>query len=119
MLVVKLNVYHLHNNGNVLKQVSFAKYLGVCIDQRLTWQTHTIDYVLRRVRGKVYSINCLNPPPTVKKLLYQGYILPIINYCDVVWAPTTVKQTRRLEGFHSNCIYFCTDLSISRYILTE
>ena len=67
----------------------------VYIDQYLTWQNH-IDYVLRRVRGKVYSINRLNPPPTVKKLLYQVYILPILDYCDVVWAPTNAKQNRRL-----------------------
>ena len=33
-------------NGNVLKQVSSTKYLGVYIDQHLTWQTH-IDYILR------------------------------------------------------------------------
>ena len=82
-------------NGSVLKQVPSTKYLGVYIDQHLTWQSH-IDCILRRVRGKVYSINRINPPPMVRKLLYQGYVLPIFDYCDVVWAPTTVKQTRRL-----------------------
>ena len=80
-------------NGNVLKQVPSAKYLGVYIDQHLTWQSH-ICHILRRVRGKVYSINRINPPPMVRKLLYQGYVLPIFDYCDVVWAPTTAKQTR-------------------------
>ena len=105
-------------NGSVLKQVSSNKYLGVYIDQHQTWQTH-IDYILRRVRGKVYSINCLNPPPAVRKLLYQGYILPVFDYCDVVWAPTTAKQTRRLERFHSKYTSFCTDSFISRYSLTE
>ena len=105
-------------NGNVLKQVPSAKYLGVYIDQHLTWQSH-IDYILRRVRAKVYSINRINPPPMVRKLLYQGYVLPIFDYCDVVWAPTTAKQTRRLERFHSKYTAFCTDLSISKYSLTE
>ena len=109
---------HLSLNGNVLKQVPSAKYLGVYIDQHLTWQSH-IDYVLRRVRGKVYSINRINPPPMVRKLLYQGYVLPIFDYSDVVWAPTTAKQTRRLERFHSKYATFCTDLSISKYSLTE
>ena len=33
-------------NGNVLKQVPSAKYLGVYIDQHLTLQSH-IDYILR------------------------------------------------------------------------
>ena len=55
----------------------------------------------------------------VRKLLYLGYILPIFDYCDVVWAPTTAKQTRRLERFHFKYTTFCTDLSISKYSLTE
>ena len=38
--------------GSLLKQVSSTKYLGVCIDQYLTWQNH-IDYVLKTVRGKI------------------------------------------------------------------
>ena len=105
-------------NGSVLKQVSSTKYLGVYIDQHLTWQTH-IDYILRLARGKVYSINRLNPPPAVRKLLYQGYILPVFDYCDVVWAPTTAKQTSQLERFHSKYTSFCTDSFISRYSLTE
>ena len=53
---------------SLLRQVSSTKYLGVCIDSHLTWQNH-IDYVMKRVRGKMYSINCLNPPPAVRKLL--------------------------------------------------
>ena len=36
-----------------------------------------------------------------------------------MWAPTTAKQTRRLERFHSKYTTFCTDLSISKYSLTE
>ena len=36
-----------------------------------------------------------------------------------MWAPTVAKQTRRLERFHSKYTTFCTDLSISKYSLTE
>ena len=46
-------------NGDVLKQVLSTKYLGLCIDQYSTWQNH-IDYALKRMRGKIYSINRLN-----------------------------------------------------------
>ena len=105
-------------NGSLLKQVSSTKYLGVRIDHHLTWQNH-IDYILKRVRGKIYSINRLNPPLTVKKLLYQVYILPIFDYCDVVWAPTNANQTRHLERLHSKHTSSYTDSSISGYSLTE
>ena len=64
------------------------------------------------LRGKIYSIDRLNPPPTVRKLLYQVYILLILDYCDVMWAPTNANQTRRLERLHSKYTS-CTDSSIS------
>ena len=35
-------------------------YLGVYIDQHLTWHHH-VEYILHRVCGKLYSINCLKP----------------------------------------------------------
>ena len=58
--------------------------------------------VLRRVRGKLYSINRLKAlTPTVMKLLYQAHVLPIIDYCDVVWVPTNVGHLKRLERLHS------------------
>ena len=61
-------------HDSILKQVSSAKYLGVFIDQHLTWRSH-IDYVLRRVRGKIYSINHI-----ILILQLQNYDIKI-NFC--------------------------------------
>ena len=92
---------HLSLDSLPLQQVSTVRYLGVYIDQHLTWHQH-VEYVLRRVRGKLYSINRLKPlTPTVLKLLYQAHVLPIIDYCDVVWVPTNVGHLKRLERLHS------------------
>ena len=53
---------HLMLNGDVLRQVSTTKYiyLGVHIDQHLTWNTH-ITYMLNinRIRSELYCINRL------------------------------------------------------------
>ena len=92
---------HLSLDSLPLQQVSTVRYLGVYIDQHLTWHQH-VEYVLRRVRGKLYSINRLKPlTPTVLKLLYQAHVLPIIDYCDVVWVPINVGHLKRLERLHS------------------
>jgi len=65
--------------------------------------------------------NVINSPnfSHSKLLLFTVYILPILDYCDVVWTPTNVNQTRRLERFHSKYTSSCTDSSISRYSLIE
>ena len=68
------------------------------------------------MRRKIYSINRLNPPSSVKTLIYQVYLLPILDYCDIVWTPT--KQTKCLERLHSKYTS-CSDSFISRYSLTE
>jgi len=73
-------------------------------------------HFLRKVRGKIYSINCLKTPLAVRKLLYQVYLLPILEYCDVVWQPTNTNQTRHLERSY---ISLCTDASISSQSLVE
>jgi len=66
-------------NNVPLKQVSTVRYLGVYIDQHLTWHNH-VEYVLQRVRGKLYSLNRLKPlTPTVMKLLCISG--PCLTYC--------------------------------------
>ena len=47
------------------------------------------------------------------------YILPIFDYCDVVWALTDVYWTRCLERLYSKYISTCLDSPISRYSLVE
>ena len=34
-------------------------------------------------------------------MLYQAYILPVLDYCDTVWLPSNSSSTRRLERLHS------------------
>jgi len=71
---------NLFFNDIALQQVSTVKYLGVYIDQNLTWKCH-VEYVLCRVRGKLCSMNRLRPlTDNVMKILY---IRHIIDYCDV------------------------------------
>ena len=61
-------------NGAALKQVYTTKYLGVYIDQHLTWDT-PVNYILKRVRGKLYALNCLKPvSPKLFHLLYKVFV---------------------------------------------
>ena len=92
---------NLFLNDSALKQVSVTKYLGVYFDQHLTWDCH-VNYVLKRVRGKLCMINRLRPvAPKVLQLLYQAFVLQIFDYCDAVWLPSNVHCICRLERIHS------------------
>ena len=75
---------NLSLNNVPLKQVSPVRYLGVYIDQHLTWHNH-VEYVLRRVRGKLYTWNRLKPlTPTVMTLLYQAHVLLPVLLCSIL-----------------------------------
>ena len=52
--------------------------------------------------------------------LYRVFVLPILDYCDVVWTPTPVQNFKRLERIHSkfNCIPSSTDF-LTCVTLTE
>ena len=54
------NCLNLFLNNSALKQVSCTKYLGVFFDHHLTWESH-FNYVLQRVRRKLYVINRSRP----------------------------------------------------------
>ena len=49
--------------GRPLPQVTSMKYLGVIIDQHLTWQYH-IEYILKKIRFKLYGLHRLKPLAT-------------------------------------------------------
>ena len=77
------------------------KYLGLYyIDNHLTWNDHGY-YVLKRMRAKLASIARLGPLlPRATALIYKVYLIPVTDYCDVVWEPST-KIAIKLDHLHS------------------
>ena len=71
----------------VLERVSSTKFLGVLIDENLTWKSHIALVsnkigknigVIRRIRHLVARKILIN--------LYYTMIYPYISYCNMVWA---------------------------------
>ena len=60
-----------------------------------------MDYVLSKVRCKLFVINRVKSASQALQLLYQAYIVPIIDYCNTVWSPSNSTDTRHLERLHS------------------
>jgi len=54
------------------------------------------------------------------KILCQAHILPIIDYCDVVWVPTNSCHLKRFERVHSRFVSSIdTSCSVFKLTLTE
>ena len=43
-------------------------------------------------------------PPAVLCVLYSAFVMPLFDYCDVIWSPSTAKQTCLVERIHSKFV---------------
>ena len=75
--------------GKTLKQVHSTSFLGVHIDDKLTWKKH-IEHVNIKVCKSIGILkklcNTLSKSSLIK--LYKCLVLPHINYCNIVWGAT-------------------------------
>ena len=82
----------LYLDNHIITKVETSKYLGVTLDSNLTWTSHVDKLhigVLRRIRPFLDI--------STAKLVYSTTILPILDYCDVVWDNCNVTSTQKLQ----------------------
>jgi len=65
-------------------------YLGVLINSTLSWNLHICN-MISRVRSRLASIIRFGSlPSAVLCVLYLALLMPLFDYCGVIWTP---KQT--------------------------
>ena len=86
----------LNLNNTTLHQVSALKFLGVTIDNKLSWHNHIGDVCnkISKNIGVLYKLKMF--PTNIKKILYYSLIYPYINYCNIAWANSTDYYITRL-----------------------
>ena len=88
-------------DGKQLSRVSSVKHLGLHIDENLSWHQHTANFV-QRAYSRIHCLNRLHPLPIdLHAKLYRVFVLPILDYCDVVWTPSSAQHFKCLERLHS------------------
>ena len=75
-------------NGVHLGQTDTAKYLGVVMDERLSWSGH-VSSIVRKVSGKLVSLWKIRQvlSESVMKHLYKSLLVPDILYCSNAYYP--------------------------------
>ena len=115
------------NEYSTLECKDYVKYLGVLIDNHLSWKYH-IDYIpskLSKVIGVIARLRHFVPFPTLHSI-YQSLMFPYLSYSLVVWgqAPQShlnkilVLQKRALRiMYFSNSRAHAVPLFVSANIL--
>ena len=109
---------HVSVGGNRLTQVNSVRYLGVLIDSVLSW-TLQICNMVSRIRSRLASIARYGSlPPAILCVLYSAFVMPLYDYCDVVWSPTTAKLNCLIERVHSKFLNKLPPAYRSRFSFT-
>ena len=92
-------------DGNQMKQSEFYKYLGIYIDNCLTWNKH-VTYIQSRVHPKLKLLNRLSSFLDRSTLLriYKQTVLPLLDYGCVVWGDCGKENSKRLERLQNRAM---------------
>ena len=91
-----------------IKEATSIKYLGVQIDNKLTWNDH-IQYITHKaaqVNGFLYH-NLRQCPSNIKSTCYKCMVRPILEYASTVWDPHTNVNITKLESVQRRAARFC------------
>ena len=79
--------------GSNVERVSSYKYLGIVIDDRLTWHTY-IDFLIKRLNIRMYcfrKLNYFNVDARILAAFYDSVIASVWRYCLVCWGGNVVQ----------------------------
>ena len=95
---------HLQINNSPLKEVKETKFLGIVLDNKLTFKSH-INHVANKVAKITYIIYRIKSyvPCSVLKTLYYSLAYPHLTYNITIWGSASAStitpliiQTKRL-----------------------
>ena len=84
-------------DDTLLERVKHTKFLGLLIDECLTWKTH-IDCVSKTISRNIGIMNKLKHfiPNCILHTLYCTLILPYLNYGILIWGNTCKSYLNKL-----------------------
>ena len=88
-------------NDTVVEEVLNHKYLGMIFSSDLRWNKH-IDEVVIKARKRLSAMSPLKFKLNrwSLQMIYNGFVLPVMEYANVVWAGAYDSQICKLEKIH-------------------
>ena len=97
--------YTIH--GQVLEIDDSAKYLGVHLDTRLTFNTYVVGITRRANCTRAFlSRNLSHCSQKVKEAAYTMYVRPSVEFASAAWAPHTQRNIRKVEQVQKSAVRF-------------
>jgi exonuclease III len=99
----------LYLNGEIIKEVSTHKHLGLTFNQTLTWSDHIklLSSKAAQCVGLLRRI-CRDVPRECLEILYKYMIRPLLEYGDVIFDGTADIHLKKLEDVQRQAALACT-----------
>lgn len=99
--VLKIHVCNLNDTlctCTKINKVSSTKYLGIIIDEKLSWHPH-IDYLNNRIRKLIWIFKILRHIASISLLnqIYVALAQSIMTYCIPVWGGASKMKFLEVE----------------------
>ena len=80
------NNFKLHFNGKLIERASNTKFLGIIIDENLTWKPHIkmVNSKASRINGILYRIRHLLNQKSILTI-YYSLIYSYLSYSNIIW----------------------------------
>ena len=102
--------FSLSVGGQHISQSNVTKFLGVYLDEHLTWKYH-INFVCKQIAKSVgilsrtrFYLSC-----KTKLMLYYTLIYPYITYCNSAWSSTYVSNLNRIYYLQKRAVRAVTN----------
>ena len=94
---VKNAIPKLKINGITIERVKEFNFLGLTIDENMTWKAHT-QKIANKISQVIGTLKRLKHflPPNILKTLYCSLILPHLHYGIILWGRNT-KRINKLQ----------------------
>ena len=107
--VIDENLINIHIENNDINKVTSVKFLGVKIDNKLTWKDH-VDDISRKISSVIGILNKLKfilPLPILINL-YNTMILPYLTYCNIIWGKCALYLLQKMFLLQKRAIRIIT-----------
>ena len=97
--------HNLSINGKIIRRLSQTKFLGVIIDDKLSWKPHIISLnkKLRSISGRICRIKTFLPE-TLHKQIYHSLFESHLSFAISVWGGVSNNQLEPLFITQKKCI---------------
>ena len=96
---INMSIPILYNNTKIkLQPKPFVEILGVLIDAELSWDKQ-INSVKKYSMDKTRNLHRINKflPKQSRINMYNTIIVPVFDYCDVIYGGCTERNSKRLQ----------------------